>query len=194
MRRYKPCTSSLSIHSSVYVDPPLICDLFNVVAHTHFHHSLSYCIRGSHFYLLCLHTNRGCVDVVATVVSFVKMQMGTGMTIERRECSLPPLQYATRAFWLDVGVTAKTSVEGAGLDFEVRTRVRLSFTSTVFLRGISSISLRPRLCFIRLSLLEFSDINIVRSNRDEPVNVPVSSDIWYKNRVGFTRWAMPSSP
>lgn len=64
-------------------------------------------------------THRGCVDVVATVYGFVKKQMGTGRTLERGECSLPPLQYATRAFWLDVGVTAKRTVEEEGGDFEV---------------------------------------------------------------------------
>lgn len=51
---------------------------------------------------------------------FVKKQLGTGRTIERGECTLPPLQYATRAFWLDVGVTAKRKVEEEGCDFEVR--------------------------------------------------------------------------
>eukprot|EP00752_Nemacystus_decipiens_P007203 g6448.t1 len=45
-------------------------------------------------------------------------QMGTGRTLERGECTLPPLQYATRAFWLDVGVTAKSRVQEEGLDFE----------------------------------------------------------------------------
>lgn len=64
-------------------------------------------------------SSRGCVDVVATVYGFVKKQMGTGRTVETGECSLPPLQYATRAFWLDVGVTAKMAVEKAGVDFEV---------------------------------------------------------------------------
>ena len=60
------------------------------------------------------------MDVVSTVYGFVKKQMGTGRTLERGECTLPPLQYATRAFWLDVGVTAKSRVQGEGLDFEVR--------------------------------------------------------------------------
>lgn len=59
------------------------------------------------------------MDVVSTVFGFVKKQMGTGMTVEHRECSLPPLQYATRAFWLDVGVSSKANVEAAGRDFEV---------------------------------------------------------------------------
>lgn len=58
--------------------------------------------------------------MVSTVYGFVKKQMGTGRTIERGECSLPPLQYATRAFWLDVGVTARRRVdEEEGVDFEV---------------------------------------------------------------------------
>ena len=56
---------------------------------------------------------------MSTVFGFVKMHMGTGMTLERRQCSLPPLQYATRAFWLDVGVSAKAHVEAAGRDFQV---------------------------------------------------------------------------
>lgn len=60
------------------------------------------------------------MDVASTVYGFVKKQMGTGRTLERGECTLPPLQYATRAFWLDVGVTAKSRVEEEGLDFEVR--------------------------------------------------------------------------
>lgn len=60
------------------------------------------------------------MDVVATVYGFVKKQMGTGRTLEKGECSLPPLQYATRAFWLDVGLTAKNRVEEEGLDLEVR--------------------------------------------------------------------------
>ncbi|CAN0256693.1 unnamed protein product [Scytosiphon promiscuus] len=64
------------------------------------------------------HAHTGCVDVVATVYGFVKKQMGTGRTIEKGECSLPPLQYATRAFWLDVGITAKNRVEEEGLDLE----------------------------------------------------------------------------
>ena len=68
------------------------------------------------------HAPRGCVDVVSTVYGFVKKQMGTGRTLERGECTLPPLQYATRAFWLDVGVTAKSRVQEEGLDFEVRVR------------------------------------------------------------------------
>ena len=63
---------------------------------------------------------RGCVDVVCTVYGFAKKQLGTGRTIERGECTLPPLQYATRAFWLDVGVTSKRKVEEEGCDFEVR--------------------------------------------------------------------------
>lgn len=58
--------------------------------------------------------------MIATVYGFVKKQMGTGRTIEKGECSLPPLQYATRAFWLDVGITAKNRVEAEGLDLEVR--------------------------------------------------------------------------
>lgn len=57
--------------------------------------------------------------MVSTVYGFLKKQMGTGRTIERGECSLPPLQYATRAFWLDVGVGAKTDVECEGRDFVV---------------------------------------------------------------------------
>ena len=57
--------------------------------------------------------------MVCTVFGFVKKQMGTGRTLERGECSLPPLQYATRAFWLDVGVTAKQRVQEEGCDFEV---------------------------------------------------------------------------
>lgn len=64
--------------------------------------------------------HRGCVDVVCTVYGFVKKQMGTGRTLERGECSLPPLQYATRAFWLDVGVTARRRVQEEGRHFEVR--------------------------------------------------------------------------
>ncbi|CAM9206801.1 unnamed protein product, partial [Laminaria digitata] len=64
------------------------------------------------------HAHTGCVDIICTVYGFVKKQLGTGRTIERGECTLPPLQYATRAFWLDVGVTAKRKVEGEGCDFE----------------------------------------------------------------------------
>ncbi|CAN0251393.1 unnamed protein product, partial [Ectocarpus fasciculatus] len=64
------------------------------------------------------HAHTGCVNVVSTVYGFVKKQMGTGRTLERGECSLPPLQYATRAFWLDVGTTARRRVEEEGLDLE----------------------------------------------------------------------------
>lgn len=59
------------------------------------------------------------MNVVCTVYGFVKKQMGTGRILERGECSLPPLQYATRAFWLDVGETARRRVEEEGLDLEV---------------------------------------------------------------------------
>ncbi|CAM9165634.1 unnamed protein product [Ectocarpus sp. 6 AP-2014] len=64
------------------------------------------------------HAHTGCVNVVCTVYGFVKKQMGTGRVLERGECSLPPLQYATRAFWLDVGETARRRVEEEGLDLE----------------------------------------------------------------------------
>lgn len=57
--------------------------------------------------------------MVCTVYGFVKKQLGTGITLEKGECRLPPLQYATRAFWLDVGVTAKRAVDNARRDFEV---------------------------------------------------------------------------
>lgn len=60
----------------------------------------------------------GCVDVVATVYAFAKKQLGTGRTLERGQCSLPPLQYATRAFWMDVGISAKADVERERCDFE----------------------------------------------------------------------------
>lgn len=80
---------------------------------------------------------RGCVDIICTVYGFVKKQLGTGRTIERGECTLPPLQYATRAFWLDVGVTAKRKVEEGGCDFEVRVQsvpTAMTYLTTQFLQ------------------------------------------------------------
>lgn len=77
-------------------------------------------------FLACiLSFKRGCVDVVCTVYGFVKKQLGTGITLEKGECRLPPLQYATRAFWLDVGVTAKRAVDDARRDFEARYKRRI---------------------------------------------------------------------
>lgn len=58
--------------------------------------------------------------MVCTVNGFVKKQMGTGRIIEKGTCSLPPLQYSTRAFWLDVGFTGKRAVAEERCDFEVR--------------------------------------------------------------------------
>ncbi|CAM9481571.1 unnamed protein product [Discosporangium mesarthrocarpum] len=60
----------------------------------------------------------GFVDVVSTVRGYLKIRTNTGRTFERGQCSLPSLQYATRAFWVDIGMGLRQAVEDKRLDFK----------------------------------------------------------------------------
>jgi ATP-dependent helicase YprA (DUF1998 family) len=56
----------------------------------------------------------GAVDVIDTVYGYVKSWQGSNKTFEHGECSLPPLEYATRAFWVDVSPQMIETVETLG--------------------------------------------------------------------------------
>lgn len=57
----------------------------------------------------------GSVQVVSTVHGYSKHKLGTGEVFESGDCSLPPLEYNTRAFWIDLPLVLKRALEDKGL-------------------------------------------------------------------------------
>ena len=53
----------------------------------------------------------GMVQVVASVYGFNKRAMYTDEVFEKCECSLPPMEYETCAFWIDLPVAIKRKLE-----------------------------------------------------------------------------------
>ena len=52
----------------------------------------------------------GSVQVVASVSGYNKLRMGTGVAFEHGEFSLPPLEYQTRAVWIDLSLSIKVEI------------------------------------------------------------------------------------
>ncbi|CAM9428212.1 unnamed protein product [Chrysoparadoxa australica] len=66
----------------------------------------------------CQMIHTGCVDVVARVYGFHKIWLRSGIAFEHERCSLPPLEFSTRGFWIDFKPALRAEVAKAGLDFQ----------------------------------------------------------------------------
>lgn len=58
--------------------------------------------------------NCGLVQVVSVVYGFMKRWLSTGEPFEHGECRIPPLEYETTAFWIDLPSTLKQTLEEEG--------------------------------------------------------------------------------
>ena len=59
----------------------------------------------------------GYVSVVSHIWGYRKMWLKTGVPFESHEFSVPPLEFDTRAFWVDIPSHVRATLEAKGRDF-----------------------------------------------------------------------------